>query len=191
VEKIIPFYTPIWRFVSPMNMDAHLQKCLKMESDNGVCVSNRGGYQSHAFLRDSFKTEFNEVYSFIMDCVNAVGEDTQSVYDLSNAWVNINRKNNYNTNHVHSQSSISGCMYIKTNLNSGNIVFDNPTPSKHYDINDNVDGFFGFHWRTPVAGEVLIFPSYLSHYVEPNNSEDVRVSIAFNCTRVHNALPQA
>jgi uncharacterized protein (TIGR02466 family) len=165
-------------------MDIYLQKCLEMESNNGVCVSNRGGYQSQSFLEDDFKNKFYEIYNFVIDSVNAVGKDTESKYKLRNSWVNINKKSDCNVSHVHAQNSISGCVYLKTNPDSGRIVFENPTPSIHYNINDNVDGFFGVYWCVPIVGELIIFPSYLRHCVEPNNSEDIRVSIAFNCNRI-------
>jgi uncharacterized protein (TIGR02466 family) len=184
MEKTIPFYTPIWRFTTPINMDDHVQKCLEIKSNNGVHRSNKGGYQSEIFLKDNFKYRFDEIYSFVMDSVNAVGKDTESVYELSNFWVNINEKNNYNVIHSHPQSSISGCIYLKTNSNSGRIVFVNPSPSAHYIFNSNIHGFWEKYWFLPIVGELIMFPSYLSHYVEPNDSEDVRVSIAFNCHKV-------
>jgi uncharacterized protein (TIGR02466 family) len=168
----------------PVNMDVYSQKCLEMESIAGEHRSNVGGYQSQTFLENDFKNNFYEIHNFVVSCVNEVGKDTQSKYLLDNVWININRKNNYNRTHIHAHSSISGCIYLKTNSNSGKIVFENPTPSRHYNINDNVDGFFGVYWRQPVVGEVIIFPSYLPHYVEPNNNEEARISIAFNCNRI-------
>lgn len=176
--------------MSSVNMDPYLQKCLEMESGTGVHISNVGGYQSPNFLADEFKNNFSEIHDVIVNCVDEIGKDTQSTYALDNSWVNINRKNNFNTSHIHPQSSISGCVYLKTNLNSGRLIFQNPSPSQHYNINDTVDGFFGVYRCVPAVGEVIIFPSYLAHYVEPNNSEDVRVSIAFNCTRVSHAIYQ-
>ena len=170
--------------MSSVNMDTYLQKCLEMESNTGVCLSNVGGYQSQSFSANEFKNKFSEIHDVVVNCINEIGKDTQSKYVLGSSWVNINRKHNYNTSHVHPQSSISGCVYLKTNLDSGRIIFQNPTPSQHYDINDTVDGFFGTYWRNPVVGEIIMFPSYLTHYIEPNTSEDVRVSIAFNCARV-------
>jgi hypothetical protein len=32
----------------------------------------------------------------------------------------------------------------------------------------------------PVAGDLIIFPAYLSHFVESNMSVEDRISIAFN-----------
>jgi ectoine hydroxylase-related dioxygenase (phytanoyl-CoA dioxygenase family) len=32
----------------------------------------------------------------------------------------------------------------------------------------------------PVAGDLIIFPAYLSHFVESNMSAEDRISIAFN-----------
>ena len=34
----------------------------------------------------------------------------------------------------------------------------------------------------PAAGEIVIFPSYLMHWVYPNETDEERVSIAFNAT---------
>ena len=32
----------------------------------------------------------------------------------------------------------------------------------------------------PVEGKVVVFPSYLMHYVDPNPEENIRISLAFN-----------
>ena len=34
----------------------------------------------------------------------------------------------------------------------------------------------------PEAGEIVLFPSYLVHWVYPNETQDNRVTIAFNAT---------
>lgn len=40
--------------------------------------------------------------------------------------------------------------------------------------------FMGKYIHCPVAGTLVLFPSYLRHWVYPNNGNGERISIAFN-----------
>ena len=43
--------------------------------------------------------------------------------------------------------------------------------------------FNSMTWEvTPEEGKLMIWPSWLLHYVKPNLSDDTRISIAFNTT---------
>jgi uncharacterized protein (TIGR02466 family) len=39
-------------------------------------------------------------------------------------------------------------------------------------------------WREvhyqPIAGRLIMFPSWLNHCVDPNQSDDIRISVSFN-----------
>jgi uncharacterized protein (TIGR02466 family) len=37
----------------------------------------------------------------------------------------------------------------------------------------------------PLEGRMLIFPSYLAHQVEPNESDEDRISVSFNLSIVN------
>jgi hypothetical protein len=48
-----------------------------------------------------------------------------------------------------------------------------------------MDGLHSGHFapkirKRPQAGTLLVFPSYLRHWVYPNEQDDLRISIAFN-----------
>jgi len=43
------------------------------------------------------------------------------------------------------------------------------------EIDENISEIY-----TPVEGEMILFPAHLPHRVEPNYSDDLRISISFN-----------
>lgn len=182
MQKLIPFYTPIWGFKTEVELAASIDKCVYMQSQNGgACKSNRGGWQSTPFNEEEFKQEFKDLYPFIKSCISEISLDTKTEYKLKGFWVNVNKKHDYNVAHIHSNSAISGCIYLQVDMDSGKIVFRNPTPSVHYQLPNNIEGFYESFKVTPQNGTLVMFPSYLDHYVEENNSDLTRISIAFNC----------
>ena len=88
--------------------------------------------------------------------------------------------------HSHPCSVFSGSFYVKVPKDSGSIVFRHPISNlmDSYWINDTVNftEFTSCTWKfTPNENDLLIFPSWLEHYVEPNmNKKEERISIAFN-----------
>jgi hypothetical protein len=64
--------------------------------------------------------------------------------------------------------SYSGVLYLKVPSNSGDIVFMDPLQLNHYK-KVNVK-----------QKDILLFNDIIPHYVEPNQSNEDRISIAFN-----------
>lgn len=181
-QKLVPFSTPIWAFKTDASLEADTAVCLAMRSENtGVKKSNMGGWQSEILNEQDVKNKFPTTFKFIDAAINKVAAELNTKYKIKEAWVNLNDKNHFNYGHVHPQSTVSGCMYLKVNSTSGQIVFTNPTASVHYSLPRDIDGFWGAFNVSPTVGNLIIFPSYLEHYVEPNLSDETRVSIAFNC----------
>ena len=60
------------------------------------------------------------------------------------------------------------------------IVFQDPRPARMMDFQRSsliADEYFSHH---PKVGELLLFPSWLPHFVSPNTSDQNRISISFN-----------
>ena len=83
-------------------------------------------------------------------------------------------------------SSLSGVYYVRSNEQSGRIRFRDPRAGKRMDpwpvaADEEADQR---HWDRvhykPVAGRLIMFPSWLEHDVEPNMSDEERISISFN-----------
>jgi uncharacterized protein (TIGR02466 family) len=100
-------------------------------------------------------------------------------------WANINPPGGYNRPHVHPNSHFSGVYYIKAPKNSGQIVFNEPRATAHMVMPRRKEGKPPSHlWREvrvdPLEGRIIMFPAWLWHGVEPNESNDIRISVSFN-----------
>lgn len=125
-------------------------------------------------------------------------------------WGNINKEKEFNPPHVHPASDLSGAYYVKIptsaettedqEVAAGKICFHDtrlekcistpfyeenlgyldsehhsfPKGSSHNPWLDNVAKF------KPEEGMMVIFPSWLLHYVEPNLCKEDRIAISFN-----------
>ena len=104
---------------------------------------------------------------------------------LMNGWVNVNGPGAFNAPHAHGGFHLSGCYYVSVPQSakgrSGYIEFLNPAGA----VTTLEDGFSQramrlAHRIQPQAGQLLIFPAYLRHWVYPNQEAEDRVTIAFN-----------
>jgi uncharacterized protein (TIGR02466 family) len=105
------------------------------------------------------------------------------------AWLNLNQNHNITSPHLHKNSLISGVLYIKAQ-DSGELVLLNPIVPHQYVIDpDKVKKFNSFNSAVfrvkPETGKLIIFPSWLMHYVESNPSNHDRISLAFNIVTVN------
>jgi len=181
IEKIVPFVTPIWRFNLGDDFQAEIATCYDIESTmSSASRSNLGGYQSPSI---DLSEHFISLKDKLFPVLKVISDDIEMNLRLNNSWVNINRKNNSNRIHTHRGAAFSGTVYLKTNPNSGKIVFLNPTMSEAFPIDDTIKYFYGYSEIIPKVGDVLIFPAYLRHYVDSNLSDEDRISIAFNMTQ--------
>ena len=105
---------------------------------------------------------------------------------IESFWVNINPKFAYNALHDHPQSTLSGVYYVRANEQSGSLRFRDPWAAKRmcpWPVGP--DGKRDQrHWDRvnykPLPGRLIMFPSWLEHDVEPNLSDEERISISFN-----------
>lgn len=155
---------------------------------NIVQKSNFGGWQSENL---NFKEEkeidnlvniiFEESLKFIK--IYLLNKNYSLYFD--NIWININKKSDFNVPHIHPNSFISGVYYVDCNIDSGKIVFENPCQTFNYFINNiEIESYNNYNLQkvfyTPQKNKLILFPSYLVHYVEPNKSSTDRISLAFN-----------
>ena len=161
------------------------------DQSTGVLKSNAGGWQSESLVIPN--TEIAKLVETIQGRIEQVADcwklkNKNSVVSLENIWININSKTAFNRPHVHPKSTFSGSYYIKCSEQEGGaIVFLHPAINFQYHIDpDTVEDWNDFTSgnirHSPKEGDLLIFPAYLSHYVEPNLLDEDRISIAFNAS---------
>lgn len=149
-------------------------------------VSNVGGFQTPNFrineMDDLEKNLSQEI--FINPCINFLKNfKLKRTFKLSNLhyWINKNYKNSFNMPHSHGMNAISGIYYLNVPINSGNLVFLDLNK-----IHDQKMMFFddiNFKEKNIIMVnnyDLILFSSEIVHYVEQNNSEETRISVAFN-----------
>ncbi len=160
------------------------------ENSAGVIKSNVQGWQSEPLTVPN--NEIAKLVETIREHVEKVAECWKLKHDktsavVENLWININPKCGFNRPHVHPGATFSGVYYPKCKSDSSSIVFMHPASNFQYHINPDLiidwNDFSSASIRyTPNEGDLLIFPAFLVHYVEPNWDDDDRISIAFNAS---------
>ena len=100
---------------------------------------------------------------------------------LTQTWLNYTEKGEYHHKHAHPNSWISGCLYINADREQDKITFFKETYNRIDLPTENYNAFNSSSWWFSVGtGDIVLFPSYLTHMVEQTTSTDTRISIAFN-----------
>lgn len=193
-EKL--FSTPLVRFrvTSHAALSAALlaEGAMMRAEDEGVTKSNRRGWHSTGNLFDRPSECITDLrVAAEMAVLHATRKITSKVdpEDLRMklfGWMNVNPKDGYNAPHTHPGAHWSGVYYVSQpdieTGQSGMIEFIAPrTELPHWDILD-ASAFRLKKRIRPAAGEIILFPSYLLHWVYPNEVDADRVTVAFNAT---------
>ena len=94
------------------------------------------------------------------------------------SWFAKFEKGNYAHIHSHGHADISGAYYYKTNGEDGKFWFESPNP---YLSTSKCYTSLSQRWEyKPQEGKILLFPGWLKHGVKTNNTDNTRISLAFN-----------
>ena len=153
--------------------------------DKGVEKTNYKGWHSTTdmALKPEYHPLVNELVIMCKEVFNEEWLDREPV--LGNMWANINPKDGLNQPHIHPNSLFSGVYYIKSNPQAGRLKIYDPRAGSQIVMPNRKKGKPPKHlWRDanidPIPGRIIIFPAWLWHSVEPNQSNDLRISVSFN-----------
>ena len=100
------------------------------------------------------------------------------------SWINIQDRGSFNFLHMHVGALLTGCFYIQVPEGAGNLVLRDPRPGV---LNTFVAGSrpnaLADVSLGPEAGLLRLFPPWLEHHVEPNQSDLPRIALGFNAVR--------
>jgi uncharacterized protein (TIGR02466 family) len=166
----------------------------------GVQRSNEGGWQSQGDFQhwggDAARTvlEAARQVATKMTALTAYGATEAAPINWKiYAWANVNRAGHANARHVHGGALWSGIFYVDdggiagTPTLGGGLQLWDPrgalplmyAPHATMLTPGSVNaGLAELHY--PQTGQLLMFPSWLPHSVEPYRGGAVRISIAFN-----------
>lgn len=186
------FATPLWRPEVSGDLRAALPliaKAVEVDWQSGQIGSNYnrsnflGGQSQRALLRDCRYLDEGARLSLLETIRSAVvlAPRFQII-----AWINCGLASAHNTAHVHPGAELSGVLYVQVPEGSGSIIFRDPRPQSEMSQLGQKLGGSGHALRPryeiqPKAGDLLIFPSWLMHQVEPGkNRDELRIALAFN-----------
>ena len=157
----------------------------RRNNSEGVIKSNIGGWQSgNIIYPDSPFSVFLDINTICQEFAKDTLKINKDVY-VNYAWININQKGNLNQMHTHPGCILSGVYYVKTPEECGNIEFLHPGIDLMAFALDGVETNYNVYnsskwWLPSKANTLYIFPSWIKHSVQPNNSDEERISISFN-----------
>ena len=153
--------------------------------DPGVAKTNVKGWHSTTDMatKPEYQPLANELMIMSKDIFKEEWLDREPV--LGNMWANINPKEGSNQPHIHPNSLFSGVYYVKSNPQAGRLKIYDPRPGIQMVMPIRKEGQPPKHlWRDanldPVTGRLIMFPAWLWHSVEPNQSDELRISVSFN-----------
>lgn len=140
-------------------------------------------------LKEKIMSKVNHFVYDYLDCKKVM------TFKIENSWVNRHYKDDYSQPHWHGSSILSGVYYIEIEKDTGDIIFHkdrthmnlfNPLVELGYNFEDtgdqskmNIYNIQNFGMQ-PLKNDLLLFPSQVSHSVDPNLKGKTRYTLAFN-----------
>ena len=168
-----------------LNKDLERDIVAWSKQDKGISRTNVQGWHSTTDMHE--RPEYKNL-------VNMLYEAQRTIYDqehldsepfLGNMWANINPPGGMNRSHQHPNSLWSGVYYVKAPKNCGHLKIDDPRNSASMIRPKQKPGqlpprlYRETHYE-PKDGRLIMFPSWLLHCVDPNESNEIRISVSFN-----------
>ena len=195
---ISAFATPIvnYRWQDTDELNASLRRLILelQRSAPGVERSNVGGWHSGLDFLDRGEGCVADLRyrleGFVSELNAAVFEQSsgrQPEDFLLQGWANVLPSGGYNGPHSHPNAFWSGVYYVTSNKTldghpfSGKLELVDPRPGASLSYAEQTR-LYGRFLLSPVAGQMILFPSWLQHWVHPYHGDDARISIAFNVT---------
>ena len=189
MKRELHFPTPIYIFdIKDKSLNTQLEKDIInwMNKDKGISRTNVKGWHSTTDMHT--KPEYARLVKALYEAQNKIyqEENYESEPFLGNMWANVNPPGGYNRAHLHPNCTWSGVYYVKTPKNCGVIKMKDPrtgaemSSPKMKKSNTLPERLWREVTYIPVAGRCIMFPAWLIHCVEPNDSNDIRISVSFN-----------
>jgi uncharacterized protein (TIGR02466 family) len=181
------FPTRIWQaHLAPFA--AHLDRwvtavlAMRAASPTPAGRTNRQGWNSQdmeVLEAPEFAALKSAIHAACAGALGEMGKGTGEFYLQS--WINMHDRGGFNFLHMHEGSLLSGSFYLRVPPGSGQFVFRDPRPGVILgSVKGGVpNGHADIH-LTPSDGLLVLFPGWMEHYVEPHDSDQPRITIAFN-----------
>ena len=160
----------------------------QQQSEPGLLLSNRGGWQSKRNFRSWAGEAGTRIIDHATELANSsTGHRPDRLPPQWNVdvWTNVSRSGAFNMSHIHGGSYWSAVYYVRAGEGEGGqLVLHDPrmpglrmhAPGLRFkDAGPDVRAEIN-----PKSGLMVLFPAWLSHSVEPWQGEGNRISVAMN-----------
>lgn len=141
------------------------------------------------YTKDTYILEHPAMADIKKACLDAVNVYIQNICRpkaevtpyITQSWLNYTEKGQFMHKHHHANSFLSGVIYIHADSELDRISFHDQTcrqltlPAREYDVMNSES------WWFPIStGTIIIFPSDATHSVDTVETDETRISLAFN-----------
>ena len=171
ISKLDKELTPLeLKFVDKSKKDSH-------KNDGNITSNN-----NYILNEKPFNNIKKELDLRVQDYFDKVISPASNITPyITQSWLNYTETNQYHHKHQHPNSLISGVFYINCDDKFDKIKFFN---DKYQTIKPEVKDYNIWNsetwWFSVKTGDVILFPSSLTHMVETKQGDNTRISLAFN-----------
>ena len=187
-KEINLFPTAVWIFPPPspqrVDLKAAQDAAMRLYTNNSVSPAPNKSAR-HAWRLDSphEREEFRASFNYIAELLNQTAkrlklETGPREFD---SWLQFLEPGGYHVLHQHSPNILSGILYLSDCSDSAKLVLRDPRAARHCSPESQSGPI-----EVPVAssfGSAIIFPGWLEHWVEENESDSYLTYISFNLGR--------
>jgi uncharacterized protein (TIGR02466 family) len=157
------------------------------KEQNNITRNIGNFYSKNNYILEN--SEMKGLKIILEDCLNNFYLSTfcpkyESKAYITQSWLNFTQENEYHHAHNHSNSFLSGVLYISSDEKTDNITFSKIGLVNNNIFNIETEKFNEFSSRSytfPTKSKTLLFfPSNLVHEVLNKKSNNLRISLAFN-----------
>ena len=196
IKKGYIFPKPFWSTLIEVNIRGLQEECYEIRNNiSSKYKSNLGQNSYHSPNLCNFKKtpEILKLMKEITKRIQTIHQQSRREnVRLVDFWIIINGKGGSNVPHTHPGAKYSGVFYIKVpqEMKGGNLCFLKDYNEKFLQSEENM-GFFKEGYKflpndlpkiplKPVEKLLIVFPSWLPHSVEFNDTDEERISLSFN-----------
>jgi uncharacterized protein (TIGR02466 family) len=170
------------------NLFSKLDRVFEDTTNNNNVFMRQGtlcSYHSASDLHIKYLDETQEIVSFVEKCAKEYWKDCGYHTDLEpfvfQMWANKTPKGGYIDSHLHGNMPFTAVLYVDATPEQGNLIIEHPlemvlmtqpiSPNIKYPIGEEID---------VNSGDLIMFPGYIRHSVQPNNTDRPRLILGFN-----------
>jgi uncharacterized protein (TIGR02466 family) len=178
------FQTPI--YLSKLNRELTIEELLYIQKTKEDVYKNEGNItskNSYILNEEIFASLKNEIDLKVKDYFDKVISPANNITPyITQSWLNYTETNQYHHKHTHPNSLVSGVFYVNSNEEFDKIKFfkDNIHNTIKLETKDWNIWNSETWWFSVKTGDIIMFPSSLTHMVESKQGDNTRISLAFN-----------